>query len=181
MQEIVTCSVRGCPGLAQAHRERRGSLNGVWICGGRCGVEGMGAHLDPSMAAVGWRLPGEMFANRDATSLPISVIRATLQTQLGRERQGFRGPQSCFQPPGLSPDILRCPSDWHGSCPCFALRPCPWSPWKMSMDVTWDGGIGVINLFCRWKDAPCFGSFPCLTTPNLDAFFKALTSTLFVC
>lgn len=73
-------------------------------------MEGIGAHLDPSMAAVGWRLPGEMFANREATFLHISVIRATLQTQLGRERQGFRGPQSCFQPPGLSPDTLGCPS-----------------------------------------------------------------------
>lgn len=95
---------------------------------------GAGAHSGASVAAAGWHLPGGMFANRDATFLPLSVIRATLQTQLGRERQGSRGPQSCFQPPGLSPGTLRCPSAWHGSCPCFALH-----LWKMlhGFDTGW--------------------------------------------
>lgn len=112
----------GCPGQAQARWERRCSLNGVWIWGGRCGMDGLGALVDPSVAAAGCCLPGEMFANQDTTFLHISVIRATLQTQLGRERQGVHGPQSCLQPPGLSPGTLGCPSAWHGSCPCFALH-----------------------------------------------------------
>lgn len=72
-------------------------------------MEGTGAHSNPSTAAAGWRLPGEMFADRDTAFLHISVIRAAPQTQLARERRGCHGPQSRLQPPGLSPGSFGCP------------------------------------------------------------------------
>lgn len=72
-------------------------------------MEGTGAHANPSTAAAGWRLPGEMFADQETAFLHVSVIRAALQTQPARERRGRRGPQSCLQPPGLSPGSFGCP------------------------------------------------------------------------